>query len=98
MRKYLTIAECQDGNLYLISSRNLALGVFRADVAGFIGIRTKFGNRFLFTEFHYDTGAPFGTVFPIKDLGECPFKGDKDELFRWLEKQEILYKKEISEK
>jgi len=37
-----------------------------------IGIREKFGNEFLFEEFHWDTGPPFGTVNPKEELGMLP--------------------------
>ena len=50
------------GGIYRISSRNLSVGAW--DGTGFIGIRIKFGSSFLFKEFHYDDGAPYGTVRP----------------------------------
>lgn len=55
--------------VYKIHCRNLAYGVWNEHAKGFIGIRTKFGDRFLFTEYHYDTGAPFGTVGMAEDIG-----------------------------
>lgn len=70
--KYLIIEECEHGRLYKIKSRNLSLGVYDENAKGFIGIRTKFGSRFLFTEYHYDTGAPFGTAWPIEALDLVP--------------------------
>ena len=76
---YLPLSECIDRRLYRIHSRNLTVGVFRADVMGFVGIRTKFGNEYLFTEFHWDTGEPFGTVKPIEDTGESVPDGMKTE-------------------
>jgi hypothetical protein len=36
---------------------------------GFLGIREKFENRFVDKEFHWDTGAPYGTARPLEDLG-----------------------------
>lgn len=87
MQDYLTIEECKHGHLYKINSRNLKWGVFNASVKGFIGIREKFGRRYLFTEFHWDTGPPFGTVKPIVENGE--FFGEIDEknscIFEWLD-------------
>lgn len=67
---YIPLPACVDRRLYRIHSRNLVIGVYRADVHGFVGIRTKFGSRYLFTEYHWDTGEPFGTVKPIEDAGE----------------------------
>lgn len=66
----IALADCQPRHLYRLHSRNLRYGAFNPDTRGFIGIRTKFSNRYLFTEYHYDTGAPFGTARPIEDLGE----------------------------
>lgn len=60
--------ECKDRRLYRIRSRNLTFGIYHADTGGFMGLRHKFGDTYLFTEYHYDNGAPYGTVNPIKDL------------------------------
>jgi predicted RNase H-like HicB family nuclease len=100
----IPLSECKHGYLYRISSRNLAFGVFDSTKQGFVGIREKFGHRYLFTEFHYDTGAPFGTVRPKELLEICPIvdlaewhseerDGTKwavtnQPLFDWLNEQE----------
>ena len=64
---YIPLSECQGRYLYEIDSRNLSIGVYNPDTKGFIGIRTKFGDRYLFTEYHWDTGSPpYGTVQPIE--------------------------------
>jgi hypothetical protein len=68
----IPLDECVDGRLYRIHSRNLSFGVFQKKSGGFIGIREKFGNEYLFAEYHYDTGAPFGTVYPKKELESLP--------------------------
>jgi len=60
--------ECIPRRLYEIHCRNLILGVYDGN-EGFIGIREKFGSEYLFTEFHYDQGAPFGTVDGQIDTG-----------------------------
>lgn len=65
--KLPSLSKCIRGRLYLLRSRNLAVGVFNGNT-GFIGIRTKFGDRYLATEYHYDTGAPFGTVSEAVDM------------------------------
>lgn len=67
----IALPDCRAGHAYRVRSRNLGLAVFDG-TGGFIGIRTKFGSRFLFTEFHRDTGAPYGTVSPLRDLGPLP--------------------------
>ena len=67
----IPLEQCQKGGLYRIRSRNLSFGVFNGD-GGFVGIREKFGSEYLFTEYHWDTGAPFGTVKPVELLEMCP--------------------------
>ena len=69
--KYIPMAECKQGFLYRISSRNLPYGVYNGN-GGFIGIREKFGDRFLFTEEHWDTAEPFGTVMPLEEIEQIP--------------------------
>jgi hypothetical protein len=90
--KYLKIDDCVQGGLYEVDARNFKLGVYNKEQQGFIGIRYKFGSEFLDLEFHWDTGAPYGTVKPIEYLEECPHeaKDEKNpELLKWLlEKRE----------
>ncbi len=62
------IKDCIPGRVYRIRSRNLSFGVYDGK-EGFIGIRQKFGDRYLFTEYHWDQGEPFGTVYSQLDLG-----------------------------
>lgn len=70
----IPVDQCKKGVLYVLASRNLGTGVFNGDTKepGFIGIREKFGNYFLFTEYHYDNGPPYGTASPIKELAIVP--------------------------
>jgi len=72
MSDYIPLDQCKHGYLYKIHSRNLGLGVFNSKDNGFIGIRTKFSSRYLFTEFHWDTGIPYGTVKPERELEKIP--------------------------
>src|SRR4051812_37827600 len=64
----IPMSECIKGRVYKINCRNLPYGVYDGS-EGFIGIREKFGSFYLFTEYHYDHGAPFGTVSGHADLG-----------------------------
>jgi len=77
---YMPLDQCKKGYLYKIDSRNLSYGVYDGK-QGFIGIREKFGSKYLFTEFHYDQGAPYGTVFPEKELEQVP---DRIEICEYL--------------
>jgi hypothetical protein len=51
----------EQGGIYRIQSRNLAAGVYDGK-GGFIGIREKFGDTYLFTEYGWEQGPPYGTV------------------------------------
>lgn len=68
---HIPLSDCKKRGVYKIYSRNLGIGVFDGEY-GFIGIRQKFGHRYLFTEDHYDTGAPYGTVLPRELIGMLP--------------------------
>ena len=77
---YISLEDCKHGYTYKISSRNLSIGVFNENDNGFIGIREKFGSEYLFTEYHWDTGAPFGTVNPKEEIEKCPCQEIKESL------------------
>jgi len=61
--------QCVGRRLYRIRSRNLRLGVYNPETGGFLGIREKFGSRYVFEEYHWENGPPYGTVHPQEDLG-----------------------------
>lgn len=88
-KPYLKLEECVHGRIYRISSRNLKIGVYNEAVRGFTGIRVKFGSRYLFTEYHWDTGSPHGTVKPLFELDrESPVENPSEsssDLFKRLE-------------
>lgn len=68
---FIPLSQCSSHSVYLLSSRNLTLGVFDG-VDGFVGIRSKFGSRFLDSEYHWDKDSPFGTARPLKLLHVLP--------------------------
>lgn len=61
------IEDLVHNRLYWIRSRNLVLGIWDSEKRGFTGIRRKWDDRFLFTEYHWDTGEPYGTVMDAID-------------------------------
>ena len=73
--KYIILGKCIHGGLYKLQCRNLSIGIFDKYSNSFVGIRTKFTQRFLDNEFHWETGAPYGTCFPLELLEETEFKG-----------------------
>jgi hypothetical protein len=72
LEKYLKVDELEDRGVYRIIARNIAVAVYRADRHEFIGIRTKFGSRFLDGEYHWDPGkdgdGTYGTAQPTRKL------------------------------
>jgi len=87
LKNWIPIDKCEDGRLYQICARNASYGIYRASEKGFEISRFKFGDNYTFTEYHWDTGAPYGTVKPMKKLEEAP------ELKTEAEKLEYLNKK-----
>ena len=79
--EYVPLNQCKDRFLYHIISRNLSYGIYDEKNKGFIGIRHKFGYDYLFTEYHYDIGPPFGTVKPQTELIKIPDDLDLRESF-----------------
>lgn len=72
--RVIPLTECVRGHCYALHSRNLLFGVFDGD-RGFVGVRQKFGERYLDTEYHRGDGAsPLGTARPYLDLGPCPLE------------------------
>jgi hypothetical protein len=88
---YIDLDDCEERKLYRLDARNIKIGVFSLKW-GFIGIRTKWGSRFLDSENHWD--APqYATAKPLEVIGELPEhieceSTENKELFDWLEQQE----------
>jgi hypothetical protein len=72
--------QCKHGFTYRIHSRNLTVGVYDSRDGSFVGIREKFGNLYLFPEFHYDNGPPYGTVSPVSEIEKCPVEDIRSHL------------------
>lgn len=90
--EWVRLPECEQGMAYRVNSRNLTVAVFDGK-DGFVGIREKWGDEYLFTEYHYDTGSPFGTVLPRESLARIPEgmsldTADNPELLAWLAEQQ----------
>jgi hypothetical protein len=93
----IPIDQLVKGNIYRLNSRNLSHGYWDGK-DGFIGIRTKFGNRFLDHETHWDLNSRYGTAKPLEIIGEIPagmelnIWGDTfeyDKIFAELEKYAV---------
>ena len=68
---YLRKEQCIHRHVYRINSRNLAFGAYNEQTGGFNGIRTKFGRKYIFEEYHWDN-LSFATVQPQEDIGVLP--------------------------
>ncbi len=66
-QKWIPLEEMKIGN-YLCSARNFDIGYWNG--GRFEYERTKLNCKFDDTEEHWDTGAPYGTVKPLKYLGD----------------------------
>ena len=70
---YIKIPDLKPGWLYHIDARNSTHGIWLPQRNSFLISRIKFTANYLFEEFHWDTGAPFGTVKPIEEVELAPF-------------------------
>jgi hypothetical protein len=96
----ISLNECKNGFLYQIKSRNLSFGIFTIKNKGFVGIREKFGREYLFTEYHYETGPPFGTVTPIKEFESVPEEISLEEIIKTIDNKTnriVAFDKPVSE-
>jgi hypothetical protein len=78
---WIPAMECKDGHVYLVKARNFSYGRFNKSDLSFHGVRHKFGDRFIDSEEHYDTGH--GSAQPLKDYGPmetCSNDGLKKQL------------------
>jgi len=84
---YLRKDQLEDGAFYRISCRNAHCGVWREDQTGFEIPREKFGSNYLFVEYHWDNGPPFGTSKPWEKLEPIPEEvgGDEGRLLRYMQ-------------
>jgi len=55
--------------IYECKARNFTYGIWNGE--SFDYLRTKFGCKFWDKEYHWDDGAPYGTVKPIKRLTDA---------------------------
>ena len=63
----IPMTDCIPGEFYRVQARNFSYALCMEDKS-FNGIRHKWGNTFIDTEFHWDTGAPHGTVKPLQRI------------------------------
>ena len=74
--EYLKIDQLKAGYLYKIIARNANYGIWLPQKKSFIISRVKFGENYLFEEYHWDCEA-FATVKPLEEIEKSPFNADK---------------------
>jgi len=74
MDDYIKIPDLKEGHLYQIEARNASYGIWIADEEGFAISRIKFGDNFMFVEYHWDCQS-FATARPINLIEQSPFIG-----------------------
>ena len=94
MDNYIKLEDCKDEYLYRIEARNGYYGIYKKDDKGFIIRRNKFGSIFTFLEYHWDTGPPYGTVHPTKEIEKSPFSWNENDIpqnkiIKYIEKFEL---------
>lgn len=62
---YIRMEKLKEDFTYLIMARNAWFGIWRPEHKSFLISRFKFDENYLFEEYHWDTGAPHGTVKPL---------------------------------
>jgi hypothetical protein len=84
------------GRAYVIHARNGGVGVAvkQDGLLGYELHREKFGDHYLFTEYDWDNGSPFGTAIPLAVVSAEPPRGTRDRL-AWLRAQEAEHRAEI---
>jgi hypothetical protein len=90
--------EVTIGRAYVIHARNGGVGV-AVDEAGRLGYqlhREKFGHHYLFVEYDWDEGAPYGTAIPLAAIAAEP-PHDEAALLMWLSDQEHEHRVEIDD-
>lgn len=88
--EYLKIDQLKAGYLYRIRARNASYGIWLPQRQGFIISRIKFGNNYLFEEYHYDCLA-FATAKPLEEIERSPFNAEEINIVQ-LEKDGREYK------
>jgi hypothetical protein len=82
MPDYIKMDALIPYGLYKIEARNASYGIWLPMEAGFAISRIKFGDNFIFVEYHWDCPS-FATAKPINLIEQSPFIG-KD--FDYVEK------------
>lgn len=92
---YLHESELDFECLYYINARNAHLGIWLPQKRGFIISRFKFKANYLFIEYHYDIGTPYGTVKPFYKIEKTPYT--KEQIHSFEGDKISFYENQLSE-
>ncbi len=95
-KDYITLEKCEHQYFYKLEARNFNWGIYDKTCRGFVSIREKSGQHYLFLELHWDADKEFGTAKPIRKLEKCPINlenwvekaYEENELFKWLKQKQ----------
>lgn len=87
---YIKLDNLKDGYTYTIDARNASVGIYLKKNKSFLISRIKFSDNYLFEEYHWDTGEPFGTVKPIEEIEKAPFEFELDQRIEDEQEQQVL--------
>jgi hypothetical protein len=93
----IPVDQLKDGGLYRVSSRNLQLAVYRADIGMFTGIRSKGGYDYLDSELDksHERGSCNAREYlcdcPVRPLSERVKGAANHDLFEWLQHAQVTY-------
>lgn len=84
------------GRAYVIHARNGGVGVavLQGERLGYELHREKFGQHYLFVEWDWAEGPPYGTAIPLEVVAEAP-PSDKAERLAWLAVKEGEHRQAI---
>ena len=93
---YIEIGNLKNQYSYKIVTRNAYVGIWLENKKAFLISRYKVGPYpYLFFEYHWDIGEPYGTVKPLKLIEKCPFTikedyddNEKEEMLKYLDRLE----------
>jgi len=93
--KYIAMDLCKDNFIYIIAARNSHLGIYNEKEKSFFISRFKFRDNFIFEEYHWDTGEPYGTVKPLIELVAAPKFEFKEDMLKFLNELNTNMRKTI---
>ncbi len=73
--EFVPLEACQAETVYWVRSRSIgSIAICKESPDGLVfeGLREKLGSYMLFSEYHDDTGPPYGTLYPLLEMGAAP--------------------------